>query len=116
MSILFEPSSIGRRALKNRIVRSAFLENVASPDGLPTDDTLRLYERLARGGVGLIITGMAYVSPRGKGQPLQHGAHIGELPRSAHPVTVAPGKKTEGAKRSATHKRDKTDGSQAISR
>lgn len=76
MSILFEHASIGKLILKNRIVRSAFLENMASPDGLPTDDTLRLYERLARGGVGLIITGMAYVSPGGKGQPLQHGAHI----------------------------------------
>lgn len=74
MSILFEPLSIGKLALKNRIVRSAFLENMATPDGLPTDETLRLYERLARGGVGLIITGMAYVSPGGKGQPLQHGA------------------------------------------
>jgi len=76
MSKLFEPSSIGGMALKNRIVRSAFLENMAAPEGLPTDDTLRLYERLARGGVGLIITGMAYVSPGGKGQPLQHGAHM----------------------------------------
>ncbi len=75
MSILFEPGTIGHMTLKNRIVRSAFLENMATPDGLPTDDSLRLYERLARGGVGLIITGMAYVSPMGKGQPLQHGAH-----------------------------------------
>jgi 2,4-dienoyl-CoA reductase-like NADH-dependent reductase (Old Yellow Enzyme family) len=63
-------------ALKNRIVRSAFMENMAAPDGLPTDDTLRMYERLARGGVGLSITGMAYVNRVGKGQPLQHGAHI----------------------------------------
>ena len=76
MSILFEPSSIGRMALKNRIVRSAFLENMAAPDGLPTDDTLRLYERLARGGVGLSITGMAYVNRVGRGYPLQHGAHV----------------------------------------
>ncbi len=76
MSILFEPASIGKLALKNRIVRSAFMENMATPDGLPTDDTLRLYERLARGGVGLIITGMAYVNRMGRGQPLQHGAHI----------------------------------------
>jgi 2,4-dienoyl-CoA reductase-like NADH-dependent reductase (Old Yellow Enzyme family) len=68
--------TIGHMSLKNRIVRSAFLENMATPEGLPTDDTLRLYERLARGGAGLIITGMAYVSPGGKGQPLQHGAHI----------------------------------------
>lgn len=75
MSILFEPSSIGSMKLKNRLVRSAFMENMATPEGLPTDDTLRLYERLARGGVGLIVTGMAYVNPGGRGQPLQHGAH-----------------------------------------
>lgn len=75
MSILFKPGAIGKLTLKNRIVRSAFLENMATPDGLPTEDTLRLYERLARGGVGLIVTGMAYVSRGGRGQPLQHGAH-----------------------------------------
>jgi len=56
MSKRFEPSLIGRMALKNRIIRSAFLENMAAPEGLPTDDTLRLYERLARGGIGLIIS------------------------------------------------------------
>ncbi len=61
-------------ALKNRIVKSAFLENMATPDGQPTENTLRYYERLAKGGVGLIITGMAYVNRMGKGQPLQHGA------------------------------------------
>jgi 2,4-dienoyl-CoA reductase-like NADH-dependent reductase (Old Yellow Enzyme family) len=74
MPNLFASGTIGHLSLKNRIVRSAFMENMASPGGLPTDDTLRLYERLARGGVGLIITGMAYVNPGGKGQPLQHGA------------------------------------------
>jgi 2,4-dienoyl-CoA reductase-like NADH-dependent reductase (Old Yellow Enzyme family) len=79
MSILFEPSSIGQMALKNRIVKSAFIENMATPDGQPTEDTLRYYERLARGGVGLIITGMAYVNRMGKGQPLQHGAHTDEM-------------------------------------
>lgn len=75
MSILFEPSSIGKLVLKNRIIRSAFIENMATHDGMPTDDTLHLYERLARGGVGLMITGMAYVNRLGKGQPLQHGVH-----------------------------------------
>ncbi len=74
VSILFKASSIGRMELKNRIVKSAFLENMATPDGQPTDDTLRFYERLAKGGVALIITGMAYVNRMGKGQPLQHGA------------------------------------------
>lgn len=87
MSILFEPSSIGRMTLKNRIIRSAFLENMADPEGLPTDDTLRLYERLARGGVGLIITGMAYVGPTGRGQPLQHGAHTDAMIPAWHRIT-----------------------------
>lgn len=75
MSILFEPASIGSMRLKNRIIRSATFENMASPEGLPTDNTLRLYERLARGGVGLIITGMAYVNKAGQAYPFQHGAH-----------------------------------------
>lgn len=74
MSILFQSASIGRMALKNRLVKSAFLENMATPDGHPTENTLRFYERLAKGGVGLIVTGMAYVNRIGKGQPLQHGA------------------------------------------
>ncbi len=79
MSILFKPSSIGQMTLKNRIIKSAFIENMATPNGLPTEDTLRYYERLARGGVGLIITGMAYVNRLGKGQPLQHGADTDEM-------------------------------------
>ena len=74
MTALFEPGTIGSMTVKNRIVRSAFLEMMGTPDGMPTDATLRTYQLLARGGVGLIITGMAYVSPAGKGQPLQHGA------------------------------------------
>ena len=53
--------------LKNRLVRSATVERMGDDKGLPTPDFLRLYERLAKGGVGLIITGMTfYVSPDGK--------------------------------------------------
>ncbi len=78
MSILFEQASIGNVTLKNRIIRSAFMENMADQAGMPTDDTLRLYERLARGGAGLIITGMAYVNRAGKGQLLQHGIDTDE--------------------------------------
>ncbi len=51
--------SEGRMAglrLKNRLVRSATAES-ASPDGRMSADGLALFERLARGGVGLIVTG-----------------------------------------------------------
>lgn len=75
MSLLFGPASLGGIPLRNRLVRSATLENTAAPDGLPTAATLRLYERLARGGVGLMVTGFAYVNLGGQSYPLQHGIH-----------------------------------------
>jgi 2,4-dienoyl-CoA reductase-like NADH-dependent reductase (Old Yellow Enzyme family) len=61
--------------LKNRIVKSATLENMATPEGLPTDETRLFYQRLARGGAGLIITGYAYVNETGQSFPLQSGIH-----------------------------------------
>jgi 2,4-dienoyl-CoA reductase-like NADH-dependent reductase (Old Yellow Enzyme family) len=48
---------------------------MATLDGLPTDETLRLYERLASGGAGLITTGFAYVSHDGQSYPRQNGIH-----------------------------------------
>ena len=75
MSLLFESASPSGMTLRNRIVKSATLENMATPEGLPTDDTRRFYERLARGGTGLIITGCAYVNQVGQTTRLQNGAH-----------------------------------------
>jgi 2,4-dienoyl-CoA reductase-like NADH-dependent reductase (Old Yellow Enzyme family) len=40
---------------------------MADLNGFPAQDLFRLYERLAKGGVGLIITGYAFVTPDGKG-------------------------------------------------
>jgi len=75
MFVLFEPISLNGMALRNRIVKSATAENMATPEGLPTNDTRRFYERLAWGGAGLIITGYAYVNRVGQASPLQSGAH-----------------------------------------
>ena len=52
--------------LKNRMVRSATFEGLADPGGAPSRDLFRLYEKLAKSGVGLIITGAVYVSEDGK--------------------------------------------------
>jgi len=42
---------------------------MASPDGYVTPDLIRLYQELAQGGVGLIISGHMYVHPSGKCHP-----------------------------------------------
>ncbi|MGO9020794.1 MAG: NADH:flavin oxidoreductase [Syntrophobacteraceae bacterium] len=72
---VFTPFNLNGMALKNRIVKSATLENMATPEGLPAPETRRFYERLTRGGAGLIITGFAYVNESGQSMPLQNGIH-----------------------------------------
>lgn len=66
MASLFEEMVIGRIPMRNRIVRSATWEGMCEKDGAPTERLLGLYEGLADGGTGLLITGYAYVRPDGK--------------------------------------------------
>lgn len=56
MSQLFEPYKFCGLDLKNRLLRSATMENMAIPEKVPSKEMLALYERLARSDVGLIIT------------------------------------------------------------
>jgi len=64
---VFEQAQIGRVKLRNRIIRSATYEGMADENGLPTQNMKNLYIRLAKGGVGAIITGYAAVQADGKG-------------------------------------------------
>lgn len=64
MPQLFEETNIGRLKLKNRFIRSATVEGMCKDD-CPTKRLYELYEKLAKGGVALIITGMAVVSKTG---------------------------------------------------
>ncbi len=66
MSVLFENTEIKGMELKNRLVRSATYEGMADENGFPTENLFELYKRLAKGGVGLIITGLSFVSRDGK--------------------------------------------------
>ena len=82
MSILFEPVKIGSMMVKNRFVRSATAERAVDEKGFVTDDMLNLYRRLAEGGVGMLITGHAYVHPTGRAGLTQTAIHTDEyIPR-----------------------------------
>jgi 2,4-dienoyl-CoA reductase-like NADH-dependent reductase (Old Yellow Enzyme family) len=61
--------------LANRFVRSATWEGLATAEGFVTEGLAKLLVDLARGNVGLIITGHAYVSPEGQASPGQLGIY-----------------------------------------
>ncbi|HXL65333.1 MAG TPA: NADH:flavin oxidoreductase, partial [Xanthobacteraceae bacterium] len=67
------PGNIGGLVVKNRLIRAATSETMATASGEATDELVRLYSDLARGGAGLIITGHIYVEPRGQYEPRQLG-------------------------------------------
>ncbi len=79
MSILFEPSNIGTMEIKNRFVRSATAEGAADETGLIGGKLSNIYKQLADGGVGLIITGHAYVQPNGRCGVDQMGLYKDDL-------------------------------------
>ncbi|MHA2181908.1 MAG: oxidoreductase [Promethearchaeota archaeon] len=75
MSNLFEPGKIGELEVRNRFVRSATLENMATEKGKVTEDLIELHRELAKGEVGLIIPGLLYVNPLGRAYKYQTGIH-----------------------------------------
>ena len=80
MSInLFEPYKIGRLELKNRFVRSATWDATADSSGAATEKSVALYQKLGQGGVGLIVSGYAFVSPLGQAVYGQYGAHTDDM-------------------------------------
>jgi len=72
MSILFEPVKIKYMKLRNRFVRSATYDGCADGKGNVTDKQIKLFSKLAHGGAGLIISGVAYVQPSGQISPIQN--------------------------------------------
>lgn len=73
--MLFETTHIGKMFLKNRFVRSATWEGLSNEDGSCTSDLIDMMADLAIGGVGLIISGHAYVSREGQASPRQLGVY-----------------------------------------
>jgi len=55
--------------VKNRIVKAAMSEQLASLTGAPTPELERLYARWAAGGAGMLITGNVMIDQRSLGEP-----------------------------------------------
>ena len=65
------PKKIGQIEIKNRFVRSATYEGLATEKGDITEKLIEFYKSLAEGGCGLIITSYAFIQQSGRAQNKQ---------------------------------------------
>ena len=89
MSKLFEAGKINGMALSNRFVRSATWVGMATDDGACTARLINTMAELAEGGIGMIITGHAYIRPEGKAGLWQLGVYKDELISGLQEMTHA---------------------------
>ncbi|MFX0040340.1 MAG: NADH:flavin oxidoreductase [Promethearchaeota archaeon] len=71
LKTLFSPERIGNVQIKNRIVRSATHMECSEKYGYVSKKLINIYEELASGGTGLIISGFTAVDPGGSASPYQ---------------------------------------------
>ncbi|MGL5754823.1 MAG: NADH:flavin oxidoreductase [Paraclostridium sp.] len=62
MKTLFDKTKLLNMNMKNRFIRGALWENLADEKGHMTYELANVYRELAKGGVGTIITGYAFVT------------------------------------------------------
>lgn len=79
MNNLFTETSINGLKLKNRFIRAATWEGLATQNGSVTPQLVKMLVKLAKGGVGLIVTSHSYVSAEGQGTPWQLGIYSDKL-------------------------------------
>ena len=75
MKTLFDQTQLAGMNLKNRFFRSATYDGFADDRGHVTEALSEVYEKLAKGGVGAIITGLTYVSDQEQPLPQQMGIY-----------------------------------------
>lgn len=66
-----KPRKIGNLEIKNKFVRSATYEALATEKGEITDNLIDFYKTLAEGGCGLIITSYCFIQENGRAQNKQ---------------------------------------------
>ncbi|NFM46416.1 NADH:flavin oxidoreductase [Clostridium botulinum] len=69
MKSLFEKTNIKNLEIKNRFIRSATWDRMSEDDGHLNNEVIKRYEDLAKGGVGLIVTGYAFISKNEQPNP-----------------------------------------------
>ena len=86
MSILFDETEINGMTVQNRFVHSATWEGMCPDEGRCTKELVEFTVDLARGGVGLIVMGHAYVQENGKASPRQTGIYQDDLIGLLRPI------------------------------
>lgn len=76
---ILEPATFDKIKTCNRLVRSATCEYMAGADGRPVGKLIELYNQLAQGNIGVVITGFSYVLPNGRSNPGQTGIYSDDL-------------------------------------
>ena len=71
ISVLAEPITVSGLPIPNRLAIQPMEGCDASPDGFPSDLTLRRYLRFARSGAGLIWVEATAITPEGRANPRQ---------------------------------------------
>jgi 2,4-dienoyl-CoA reductase-like NADH-dependent reductase (Old Yellow Enzyme family) len=81
---IFSQGKIGKLTLPNRLVRSATWDPWILYDRKMKDEVVNLYDEVAAGGVGLIITGDFSVIPKG----IFKGENINDIPISYEQMNI----------------------------
>jgi len=89
VSKLFEKTRIKGLTLPNRFIRSATWEGMAAEEGSCTRRLMDTMVQLAQGGVGLIMTGHAYVTTEGQASLRQLGVYSDDLVPGLAQMTAA---------------------------
>jgi len=76
MSSLYDPLTMGKLQLKNRVFMAPLTRNRARPDGVPGSMAAVYYSQ--RASAGLIVTEATQISPMGKGYVNTPGIHADE--------------------------------------
>jgi 2,4-dienoyl-CoA reductase-like NADH-dependent reductase (Old Yellow Enzyme family)/thioredoxin reductase len=78
-SSLFSPGKIGSLEIKNRVVMPPMVRNYADENGLVTPKYVAHIDRVARGGVGMMILEASFIRQDGKGFVHELGLHTDDV-------------------------------------
>jgi len=75
MKNLFDKTTVKGLKMKNRFIRSATWMDMAEENGHLNEEIINMYEEVAKGGVGLIISGYTFISSDEQPNPRMTGIY-----------------------------------------